>query len=209
MSQDMDVSQFMAHGFSDLMDASGSDGEGGAGEKGEKMRFEDSSEEESGVEEEAESDGEVGSDAGTQSAEEGESPDELAEGSEAEAEAEGMLDEIQDHKSQLRRLQAKDPEFFKFLAAEDRDLLAFGEDEAGSSEGEEQEQADVGEDGGEDGEGGTVAAGESEEEGDGDVASRAPSKAGKVVTKDMVGAWGEMLSSVRAWADPVGVFVVG
>lgn len=183
----MDVSDFMAHGFSDLMDA-GSDAEG-AGDASDKMTFEseEESEEEEGAgrgaeQEESQSEGES-------AAEEEVSGDELMEGSEAEAAGEEMLDEIDDHKDQLKRLKQKDPEFFKFLAAEDKELLEFGE-EASSSEGEGEGEGE----GQSQGEGGQP---DEEQQGMEEEGQQVAARSGKVITKAMVAAWEKGLASDR------------
>jgi len=123
----MDVDDFMKSGM-----FGGEDG----GESAEEE--EDAEEEEGGLE-----GGEESDDDDQEEMEEGDDEEmKEEEGEEADEEEDMLEDEVKQHKAELERLKAKDPDFFKFLEKNDGNLLSFGQDE---EEGEDEEEDDEGE----------------------------------------------------------------
>ncbi|KZT52128.1 Noc2-domain-containing protein [Calocera cornea HHB12733] len=125
--------------------------------------------------------------------------DDAPEGGDSDEEEEGEEDEVDDdqsfasvdelegdeeaHKMDLERLKETDPEFYKYLQQNDKELLEFGnevEEDEGQDDGEDEEMADDEE------------AEEIEEEG-----PVAP-PAGKEVTKEMLRAWQKALLEHRS-----------
>eukprot|EP00624_Nannochloropsis_granulata_P005840 evm.model.NODE_4175_length_6537_cov_28.057673.3 len=132
--EEMDVDDFMKSGMF------GGEDEGDSSEE-----EEDAEDEEKGGLEEGEDDGDdegMMDQDGTEGVEKEEE--------EADEEEEMLEDEVKQHKAELERLKAKDPDFFKFLEKNDGNLLSFGQDEEEDEEDEDNEEGDDNEGGEED-----------------------------------------------------------
>jgi len=142
--EEMDVDDFMKSGM-----FGGEDGEDSAEEE-EEEEEEDDEEEEKWGSEQGEDDND---DEGKMDQDDAEEDEEEQE--EVDEEEKMLEDEVKQHKAELERLKAKDPDFFKFLEKNDGNLLSFGQND----EEDKEEEANAG---GDDDEGEE----EDEEEGD-------------------------------------------
>eukprot|EP00873_Tetraselmis_striata_P023861 jgi/Tetstr1/444125/TSEL_032023.t1 len=173
--EEMSMDEFLDGGFDAVSD-----------EEGEEEDGEDSGEEEE-EEGEGEEDGEdeegEGEDAGVAQVEADTDDEDVGE---VGAQNAKLSSAISKHKQDLDALRERDPEFYAYLQATDKDLLAFGGSDDESGEEEEEEESDAEEKEAEE----EQAGAESDEEEDAEPAGkRRADKAERVITTAVVENW--------------------